>query len=40
MKKRILSLAAVLVFSAVSVFGSFNVFADSGYVQRVALKSY
>ncbi len=40
MKKRILSLAAVLVFSAVSVFGSFNVFADSGYVQRVALKPY
>ncbi|MDD6482967.1 MAG: hypothetical protein PUF72_00095 [Clostridiales bacterium] len=40
MKKRILSLAAVLVFSAVSVFGSSNVFADSGYTQRVALKSY
>lgn len=40
MKKRILSLAAVLIFSAVSVFGSFNVFADSGYVQRVALKPY
>lgn len=39
MKKRILSLAAVLAYAAVSVFGS-NVFADSGYAQRVKLKSY
>jgi|GEM_PF-2845305 len=40
MKKRILSLAAVLVYAAVSVFGSSNVFAESNYTQRVALKSY
>ena len=40
MKKRILSLAAVLVYAAVSVFGSSNVFAESNYTQRVALKTY
>lgn len=40
MKKRILSLAAVLVYAAVSVFGSSNVFAESNYTQRVALKPY
>ena len=39
MKKRTLSLVLVAVFTAVSIFGCFNAFADT-YTQRVAVKSY
>lgn len=40
MKRRILSLSVVMIFTAVSIFGCFKVFADDTYIQRVALKSY